>query len=70
VWLLDQFLAKRDRGDHPGDFVQWLHGHVPVYAYRFRGSWLDIGNQDQLLDADNMMRERAGLPRRDCYSLD
>jgi hypothetical protein len=37
---------------------------------RFAGPWLDVGNHDQLLEADNMMRARVGLPRRDRYSLD
>jgi glucose-1-phosphate thymidylyltransferase len=70
VWLLDDYLSGQNRGDRPGDFVQWLHDRVPVYAYRFAGPWLDVGNHDQLLDADNMLRDRAGLPRRDRYSLD
>jgi glucose-1-phosphate thymidylyltransferase len=68
VGLLDAYLAE-NRGDRPGDFVQWLHARVPVYAYPFSGCWVDIGNQDQLLAADNMMRGRAGLPPRDRYSI-
>jgi glucose-1-phosphate thymidylyltransferase len=70
LWLLDAYLSGPHRGDRPGDFVQWLHERLPVHAYRFTGPWLDIGNHDQLLDADNMMRARAGLPPRDSYSLD
>ena len=39
------------------------------YGYRFAGAWLDIGDRGQLLEADNRMRERAGLPPRAEYSL-
>jgi glucose-1-phosphate thymidylyltransferase len=70
VPLLEAFLAGDPRGDRPGDFMQWLHARVPVYAYRFSGDWVDIGNPDQLLDADNRMRARAGLPLRDAYSVE
>jgi NDP-sugar pyrophosphorylase family protein len=41
----------------------------PVYGYRFKGEWHDIGDLGQLLVADNMLRERAGLPTRSEYSL-
>jgi len=41
-----------------------------VYGYRFDGSWHDIGNHEQLLEADNRLRRLAGLPERESYSLD
>jgi glucose-1-phosphate thymidylyltransferase len=43
---------------------------VPVYGYRFEGEWRDIGDAEQLLDADNRLRELAGRPARKSYSLD
>jgi NDP-sugar pyrophosphorylase family protein len=46
-----------------------LHRREPVYAYRFVGEWYDIGDQAQLLEADNRMRRRHGLPERAEYSL-
>jgi NDP-sugar pyrophosphorylase family protein len=39
-----------------------------VYAYRFPGEWYDIGDAQQLLQADNRMRRRAGLPERTAYA--
>jgi NDP-sugar pyrophosphorylase family protein len=39
-----------------------------VYAYRFAGMWFDIGNPEQLLEADNHWRERVGLQPREAYS--
>jgi NDP-sugar pyrophosphorylase family protein len=39
-----------------------------VYAYRFDGEWFDIGDAEQLLEADNRMRRLRGLPERTEYS--
>jgi NDP-sugar pyrophosphorylase family protein len=33
------------------------------------GEWHDIGDLGQLLEADNLLRERSGLPTRSEYSL-
>ena len=63
---LDEGLSP----DHAGSFLGWLAGREPVYGYRFEGSWYDIGNHDQLLEADNRLRRLAGLAARESYSLD
>ena len=68
--LVPAYLAEGNPPDQPGNYIAWLHKREPVYAYRFRGDWYDIGDPAQLLAADNRMRERAGLPVRDTYSLD
>lgn len=70
VPMVKQYLDEGNSPDQPGNFISWLHRRVPVYGYRFTGLWLDIGNHQQLLEADNLMRERAGLPRRSEYRLD
>jgi glucose-1-phosphate thymidylyltransferase len=64
------YLAEGNSPDQPGRFVAWLYPRVPVYGYRFPGGWLDIGDREQLLEADNLMRERAGMPARSDYSLE
>jgi len=69
VRLLDTYLADGNPPDQPGNFIAWLHGREPVYAYRFEGGWWDIGDRAQLLEADNVMRRRQGLPERAEYSL-
>jgi glucose-1-phosphate thymidylyltransferase len=68
--LVDEYLSEGNSPDQPGRFVVWLYPRVPIYGYRFPGEWLDIGDRDQLLDADNRMREREGLPLRTEYSLE
>jgi len=68
--LVAAYLDEGNPPDQPGNYVAWLHPRVPVYAYRFSGGWYDIGDAAQLLEADNMLRERAGLPPRPEYALD
>jgi glucose-1-phosphate thymidylyltransferase len=67
--LVDVYLDEGNPPDQPGNFVAWLHPRRPVYAYRFPGDWYDIGDPQQLLEADNRLRKRSGLPARSEYSL-
>lgn len=66
--LLPEYLAAGGSRDQPGRLVAWLHEREPVYAYPFRGEWLDIGDHGQLLEADNRRRLRLGLPTRTEYA--
>ena len=68
--LVRTYLDEGNPPDQPGNLVAWLYPREPVYAYSFAGGWYDIGDPDQLLEADNRLRARVGLPRRDHYSLD
>jgi glucose-1-phosphate thymidylyltransferase len=70
VALLHAYLAEGNSPDAPGSFIEWLYKRAPVYGYRFGGEWLDIGDRSQLLEADNRVRARAGLPERDEYTLE
>jgi glucose-1-phosphate thymidylyltransferase len=70
VALIPRYLDEGNPSDAPGNFVAWLHSRAPVYGYRFTGDWLDIGDKEQLLEADNLMRSRAGMPLRSEYSLE
>jgi glucose-1-phosphate thymidylyltransferase len=67
--LVATYLEEGNPPDQPGNFVAWLHKREPVYAYRLPGEWYDIGDQAQLLEADNRMRRRTGLPERSAYAL-
>jgi glucose-1-phosphate thymidylyltransferase len=66
--LVSTYLEEGNPPDQPGYFIAWLHKRAPVYAYRFPGEWYDIGDRDQLQEADNRMRRRRGLPEREEYS--
>jgi glucose-1-phosphate thymidylyltransferase len=66
--LISTYLEDGNPADQPGYFIGWLRQRRPVYAYRFEGEWYDIGDVAQLLEADNRMRRREGLPERSTYS--
>jgi len=66
--LVERYLEEGNPPDQPGNYVAWLHEREPVYAYRFAGQWYDIGDAKQLVEADNRMRRRRGLPERSEYS--
>jgi glucose-1-phosphate thymidylyltransferase len=70
VPLVSVYLAGGNPADQPGRFVAWLYRREPVYGWVFEASWHDIGSPAQLLEADNLLRERQGLPHRDAYSPD
>ena len=67
--LLPRYLEEGNPPDAPGNFMVWLHTREPVYGYRAEGEWHDIGDLGQLVAADNLLRERAGMPTRSEYSL-
>ncbi|HEY8724940.1 MAG TPA: nucleotidyltransferase family protein [Gaiellaceae bacterium] len=66
--LIKGYLAARQPADQPGRFVAWLQRRERVYGWVFDTTWYDIGNHEQLLEADNRMRVEAGLSERDTYS--
>lgn len=68
--LVGRYLEEGQNPDNAGSFLAWLAAHERVHGYRFEGHWYDIGNQAQLLDADNWLRSTVGLPERASYSLD
>jgi glucose-1-phosphate thymidylyltransferase len=70
VGLVGAYVDEGQSPDNAGSFLGWLAQREPVYGYRFDGAWYDIGNHDQLLEADNRQRRLAGLPERESYSLD
>jgi glucose-1-phosphate thymidylyltransferase len=70
VRLVASYLGEGHSADNAGSFLGWLARRESVYGYRFDGAWYDIGNHDQLLEADNRLRRLAGLPERESYSLD
>jgi glucose-1-phosphate thymidylyltransferase len=70
VPLVARYLDEGNQPDQPGRLIAWLHTREPVYGYVFEDEWLDVGDPAQLLEADNRMRRRSGLPERAEYALD
>jgi glucose-1-phosphate thymidylyltransferase len=66
--LIRRYLDEGNAPDQAGSFVAWLHRREPVLGYRLAGDWFDVGDHAQLLEADNRLRVRHGLPERGSYS--
>jgi glucose-1-phosphate thymidylyltransferase len=67
VGLIRTYVESEANADQPGRLVAWLHRREPVYGWVFTEPWYDIGDQEQLLEADNRLRAAAGLPTRAAY---
>jgi glucose-1-phosphate thymidylyltransferase len=67
VPLVHRYLEDGNPPDQPGRLVAWLCRREPVYGYELEGEWLDIGDPEQLQDADTRWRARLGLPLRASY---
>jgi glucose-1-phosphate thymidylyltransferase len=67
VGLIRTYVEGGANADQPGRFVAWLHEREPVYGWGFAEAWYDIGDHEQLLEADNRLRTAAGLPMRAAY---
>jgi glucose-1-phosphate thymidylyltransferase len=70
VPLVKTYLDEGNAPDQPGRFVAWLQSREPVFGWTFDEAWFDIGNEEQLLEADNRLRAARGLPTRLAYSPD
>jgi glucose-1-phosphate thymidylyltransferase len=68
VALVAPYLDGGNPHDQPGRFVAWLQEREPVYGWRCEGRWFDIGDHEQLLEADNRLRAARGLPTRAAYA--
>jgi glucose-1-phosphate thymidylyltransferase len=67
VGLIRAYVETEANADQPGRLVAWLHEREPVYGWVFTEPWYDIGDHEQLREADNRLRAAAGLPARDAY---
>ena len=70
VPLVRTYLDDGNPPDQPGRLVGWLYQREPVYGWAFDAGWYDIGDHEQLLEADNRLRREQGLPERATYSPD
>ena len=68
VRLVRTYLADGNPPDQPGRLAAWLQQRERVYGWQFEGDWFDIGDHEQLLEADNRLRAARGLPVRTEYS--
>ena len=53
--LLGEYLEDKNNPDSPGYFISWLISKLPVHAFSFKGTWLDIGTLDEYRRAFNIL---------------
>ncbi len=46
ISLVLEYVASQRNADRLGSFISWLVEREPTFAYRFRGSWVDIGDME------------------------
>jgi glucose-1-phosphate thymidylyltransferase len=50
--LIRRYLAEGNNPDQPGRLVQWLYPRTPVYAWRLRGRWYNVGSKETRAEAE------------------
>lgn len=55
--LIREYLAGGNNPDQPGRLVQWLYPRVDVYTWPVPGRWYDIGDREQLEEADRVFSQ-------------
>jgi glucose-1-phosphate thymidylyltransferase len=55
--LMREYLAAGNNPDQPGRLVQWLYPRVDVYTWPVPGEWYDIGDREQLEEADRVFSQ-------------
>ena len=53
--FLDRYIQEGHNADRLGDHMAWLLKVDRLYAYRFEGDWLDIGDLDSYRKADCLL---------------
>jgi glucose-1-phosphate thymidylyltransferase len=57
--MVRQYLAEGNNPDQPGRLVQWLYPRVDFYTWLVPGQWYDIGDREQLEEADRIFSART-----------
>ena len=55
--LIREYLSAGNNPDQPGRLVQWLYPRVDVYTWTVPGRWYDIGDREQLEEADRIFSQ-------------
>ena len=55
--LVLEYVSSTRKADTLGSFISWLITREPVFAYRFRGEWVDIGDIASYQKAQEIFHE-------------
>jgi dTDP-glucose pyrophosphorylase len=53
--LVNEYVARPDAKDSPGNFVAYLVNHFKVYAIKVSGKRLDIGSMEAYEEANSIL---------------
>ena len=57
--LIKRYLSiENKKTDAPGNLISWLHKKTPIYGFRFKGLWLDVGDADTYKKCLMVLRQR------------
>ncbi|MBL7068305.1 MAG: nucleotidyltransferase family protein [Candidatus Omnitrophica bacterium] len=56
--LVKRYLASGGNKDAPGYYLSWLSENIPVYGYKVKGEWFDIGDKRLLKLADELYSKK------------
>jgi len=59
--MISTYLKDKNNHDAPGYFISWLYKRLPVYGFRFKGKWYDIGSFEAYLEAEKEYKKRNRL---------
>lgn len=57
--LVSRYLEAGESPDAPGNFVAWLHQHVPVYGHVFEAERYDVGTPESYAEVSRLFEARA-----------
>lgn len=58
--LIREYLQEGQNPDAPGNFIPWLIGKKPVYAYKFEGKRYDIGTIESYQEVCRIFGDKQG----------
>lgn len=56
--LVKKYLEEGNNPDAPGNFIPWLLGIKPVFAYKFEGMRYDIGTHESYAEVNRVFKNR------------
>ena len=66
--LLQEYLEKGGKPDAPGYFIEWLVKKTKTLAYKFKGTWFDIGTPEAYLKANLTLITHSISPKAEVSS--
>ncbi len=62
IWqLLDKYIELGNNTDQPGNYMRWLAETVGLFAFSFKGIWLDIGDIVSYQRANEIIKNASNI---------